>query len=49
MQNNIGTISRSRSKTLTSQEFNIPLLALNSSEQWYDVQDENGDWRVGFC
>lgn len=20
-----------------------------SAEQWYDVQDDNGTWRVGFC
>lgn len=23
--------------------------AMPVAEQWYDVQDENGVWRVGFC
>lgn len=32
-------LERKRSRTI------IPL----ANEQWYDVQDENGKWRVGYC
>ena len=41
--------SKSKSFYVPTQETSPSVAALNWNEQWYDVLDEEGVWRIGFC